>query len=53
MRAEDANGSCLVVADLNTGGVLVGDNDADLPTKPGVRVVGHTVEGSHQDSKMW
>ncbi|MBN22370.1 MAG: hypothetical protein CL678_13895 [Bdellovibrionaceae bacterium] len=53
MRAEDATGRALLMADLNTGGVLVGDNDADIPAKPGVRVVGHVVTGTHQDSDMW
>ena len=53
IRLEDGNGESLLVADVNTGGVLVGQDDFDLPDKPGVRVTGKAVVGTHQDSDMW
>ena len=53
VRLEDAHGTNLLVADVNSGGVIIGEDDFDIPNKPGVRVVGQTVEGTHQDSSMW
>ena len=53
VRLEDSFGNLLLLVNPATGAVLVGGNDADLPLAAGVRVVGNTVRGTHQDSENW
>lgn len=53
VRAEDGDGNTVFLADLNTGAVLVGQDDLDLPQASGVRVVGKPVVGTQQDSDNW
>jgi hypothetical protein len=50
---EDSTGKTLLLVNPSTGAVLVGENDADLPTTAGVRVVGSSVRGTQQDSDNW
>ena len=53
VRLEDSTGKTLLLVNPSTGAVLVGENDADLPTTAGVRVVGSSVRGTQQDSDNW
>jgi len=53
VRAEDSDGNTVFLADLNTGAVLVGEDDLGMASASGVRVVGKPVVGTQQDSDNW